>query len=284
VRERRVVTLGWPELTELDAYQITEIPRRPDVGEGYPRDQPDDPGRTQRLAALLAAYHAGLSVTGHGHGALALGWVRASADGPLQILTAGPALVGGRDDREVLLTLPAGARAQPLPRGGLATLLGQLPCWRAIVKISDGLRPDVPRRTGERPLGALGIAPSLEDCLLAVWPGAFGWLLAAEPVAGGESGQSAGQEPRQDASTGLWRVRLAAGGTDADAAARVAGLVCASASLAELPYALAPAERDACGLPELMRAQSPSPADGDPVPGYSFCASSALVAALARPP
>ena len=55
------MTLGWPELTALDAYRITEIPRRPGPGEtGASAGLPNDPGRTQRLAALIAAYHAGV--------------------------------------------------------------------------------------------------------------------------------------------------------------------------------------------------------------------------------
>jgi len=61
------VTLGWPELTALDAYRITEIPRRPGPGEtGAPAGLPNDPGRTQRLAALIAAYHAGVGVKDSG--------------------------------------------------------------------------------------------------------------------------------------------------------------------------------------------------------------------------
>ena len=55
--------------------------------------------------------------------------------------------------------------------------MSQLPCWRAIGGISDGLLPEAGHRTGER------LPPSLEECLLAVWPGPFGWLLVAEPVA-----------------------------------------------------------------------------------------------------
>jgi len=307
------VTLGWPELTELDAYRITEIPRRPEAGDAEARrDQPSDPGRTQRLAALIAAYHVGAK--GSGQGALALGWVRHSASGPVQFLAAGSGLVGSHDDGEVLLTLPGGARAQPLPRGALAALMSQLPCWRAIGGISDGLLAEAGHRTGERLLGVTGLPPSLEECLLAVWPGPFGWLLVAEPVAGGEIGeiadqaarlqkQAAGQaervteravaasrlrlrhaELRQGASTGLWRVRLAAGGADADAATRVAGLVCASADLAGLPYAVAPADGDTRSLSELMRDTGPVSAGGDAVPSEPWYASTELVAALARPP
>jgi uncharacterized protein len=303
------VTLGWRELTELDAYRITEIPRRPDAGDTEaPPDQSGDPGRTQRLAALIAAYHVGAGTKSNSRPALAIGWVRHSAGGPVQFLVAGPGLVGSQDAGGVLLTLPGGARAQPLPRGALVTLVSRLPCWRAIGTISDGLRPEAGRGTGERP------PPSLEECLLAVWPGPFGWLLVAEPAGGGEIADIADQvarreeqaasqadrfperavqarrlhlrhaELRQAASTGLWRVRLAAGGVDADAATRVAGLVCASADLAELPYAVAPADGDARGLDELMQDTGPAPAGGDAAPSYPCYASTELVAALARPP
>ena len=279
------MTLGWPELTALDAYRITEIPRRPGPGEtGASPGLPNDPGRTQRLAALIAAYHAGAGDSS----ALALGWVRHRAGGPVQFLAAGPGLIGSQDDREVLLTLPGGARAEPLARGALATLMAELPSWRAI----GGLRLAAGRRTGQRP------PPSLEECLLAVWPGAFGWLLVAEPVGSDEIGamaEQAGPSPgqarrlrhdelRQGRSTGLWRVRLAAGGADADAAARVAGLVCASADLAELPYAVAPADGHARGLPELMQDAGLAPAGRDAAAGYPWYASTELVAALARPP
>ena len=303
------MTFGWPELTELDAYRITEIPRRLDAGDaGAPRDQPGDPGRTQRLAALIAAYHVGIGAKSDGHPALALGWVRHRAGGPVRFLAAGSGLVGSQDDNEVLLTLPGGARAQPLPHGALATLMSELPCWRAIGGISEGLRPEAERRTGERP------PPTLEECLLAVWPGPFGWLLVAEPVGTGEIGEIADQvarreeqaasqaerfsdravaarrlqlrqaELRQGASTGLWRVRVAAGGADADSATRVAGLVCASADLAGLPYAVAPADGDTRGLPELMQDTGPTPTGEDAVLSYPWYASTELVAALARPP
>src|ERR1700685_655234 len=128
--ERRLVTLGWPELTALDAYRITDIPRRLGPGEtGVSAGQPNDPGRTQRLAALIAAYHASVAAQGNGSGALALGWGRHRA---------------------------GAAGGEPLARGAWATLMSELPSWRAIGGISDGLRPEAGRRTGQRP------PPSLE--------------------------------------------------------------------------------------------------------------------------
>jgi DNA helicase HerA-like ATPase len=47
-------------------------------------------------------------------------------------------------------------------------------------------------------------------------------------------------ELRRAAATGLWRVHLLAGGVTPEGAAHVAGLVCASADLTGLPYALVP--------------------------------------------
>ena len=178
--------------------------------------------------------------------------------------------------QDVFLTLPGGARAQPLLPGTLASQMAQLPAWRAIAGISDGLLPDNEHRVVDRP------PPSLEECLLAVWPGPFGWLLLAEPLSAAGIQEIADElaqreqfstgnsdrfperamaarrlnlrhaEMRKGASTGLWRVRLLAGGTDAEAASRVAGLVCASADLVGLPYAVAPANGAARALREIL--------------------------------
>jgi len=304
-----VILAAWDALSELDAYWVTEIPRRAETDGMRPsQDEPGDGGRSQRLAALIAAYHAGAGAEGNGAGALALGWIRHSAGGPVQVLAAGAGLVGSDAGQEVFLTLPGGARAQPLPRGSLAALMAQLPSWRTIGGISDGLLPGHADRAGGRP------HPSLEECLLAVWPGPFGWLLLAEPLSAAEIGEiadglaererlSAGNsdrfpcramtarrlslrhaEMRKGASTGLWRVRLLAGGTDTGTASRVAGLVCASANLAGLPYAVTPLGDAARSLRDVLEDPRPAPAGGDAVPGHPFYASTDLIAALSRPP
>ena len=303
------MTLAWNALNELNAYRITEIPRRSDADATRPAlDQPNDVGRTQRLAALIAAYHAGAEAKGNGSAALAIGWIRHSAGGPVQVLVAGTGLVGSEAGQEVFLTLPGGARAQPLLRGTVTRLMAQLPSWRTIGGISDGLLPDNERRSGDRP------PPSMEECLLAVWPGPFGWLLLAEPLSADEIQQIADElarreqlstgnsdrfperammarrlslrhaEMRKGVSAGLWRVRLLAGGTSAEAASRVAGLVCASADLDGLPYAVTPASSAARSLQEVLEEPSPTAAGGDAVPGHPFYASTELIAALSRPP
>ncbi|MGH3173813.1 MAG: hypothetical protein ACRDPF_08100, partial [Streptosporangiaceae bacterium] len=256
--------LAWDALGGLDAYRITEIPRRPEPGPAPAQAESDDPGRIQRLAALVAAYHAGAEIKGNGSGTLAIGWVRHDTDGPVQLLAAGPGLVGSDEGREVFLALPGGARARPLGRGSLTGLMARLPAWRVIGGISDGLLPGDERRPDGRR------APSLEECLLAAWPGPFGWLLIAEPLSAAEIGKLAEElaqreqyatgdsdrfpgrataarrlslrhgEVRKGVSSGMWRIWLLAGGADAEAAARVAGLVCASADLSGLPYAITP--------------------------------------------
>ena len=314
--------LAWDALGGLDAYRITEIPRRPEPGSAAAPPESDDPGRIQRLAALIAAYHAGAlppgpagaGTRGNGSGAVAVGWVRHDTDGPVQLLAAGPGLVGSDEGREVFLALPGGARARPLGRGSLTGLMARLPAWQAIGGISDGLLPGDERRPDGRR------APSLEECLLAAWPGPFGWLLIAEPLSAAEIGKLAEElaqreqyatgdsdrfpgrataarrlslrhgEMRKGVSSGMWRIWLLAGGTDTEAAARVAGLVCASADLSGLPYAITPFQRlpqsAACGLREALEgpdAAEPS-AGGDAVAAHPFCASSELVAVLCRPP
>ena len=310
--------LAWEILKELEAYRITQIPRQPTSA----RQPAGDPGRARRVAALVAAYHAGISRS-PGAEAVVIGWLRPGDDDPVQLLAAGAGLVGSRREQEALLTLPGGARARPLPCGALAGSMSVLPCWRAIGGISDGLLASGERRGGA---AALSPAPSLEECLLAVWPGPFGWLLIAEPVgaaearsladavarqqaglaggaerevlAGQESGLLGGAERevlagrlalrhaelRRGMSTGLWRVRLLAGGSDRDAASRVAGLVCASADLSGLPYAVAPAPGPAVSLRELLEDPATAAPGGDAVLGSPLVASTELVAALARPP
>ena len=81
---------AWQRLSDLDACRVTQIPRRPPGGAADPRGTGRDTGRPQRAAALTSAYHAGIAAAG----AIALGWVRAVAGGPVEVLVAGSALRG----------------------------------------------------------------------------------------------------------------------------------------------------------------------------------------------
>jgi hypothetical protein len=299
------VTPVWQHLCGLCAYRITEIPRRTDGGEPG-----GDPGRTQRTAALVSAYHASPPAAapsmdgGSQPGLVAVGWMRLAGGGPVQVVAAGEAVAGSMGGGTAMLALPGGARGQLLPPGALAGMMSQLPCWQAIGGISDGLLAS--QRAGDGRM-----APSLEECLLPAWAGPFGWLVIAEPVSGGELRRLADEaashaqrasgmadrfperevearrlrhrhaELRQALSTGLWRVRLLAGGENPRAAARVAGLVCASADLGGLPYALAPARPGPSGAAEtVISAAAPAAAQAR----YPFHASTELLAALARTP
>jgi len=287
-------------LARASAYRVTEISRRPD-----PEDQrAADNGRAQRAAALTAAYHAG--ITGSAGGIVAFGWVRTAAGGPVRVVTAGDALAGsaGAGAGEVLLSLPGGARGTALAPGELAGLAGQLGCWREVAGISDGLL------TADPAGGKAGRQASLplDRGLAGSWTGPFGWLVIAEPLSPAElralrenagarqraAEAAAGRFPEQAArarrlternaefqrgiSAGFWRITILAGGDGAASAARVAGLLCASADLAGLPYMLSPAPAETA---EPGEQAGPG---GDAGPASPFHGSTELLAALARPP
>jgi uncharacterized protein len=322
---------AWQVLRDLEAWQISQIPRHPRARQDpAPGHEQADLGTAQRMQALVPAFHRGAPV--------AFGWLREHPGRPVRVLAAGPALAGGRDGGEVVLTLPAGARALPLPAGQAAALLGRMPCWVPLAGVTDAL---LAGHDGTGP--GRDVRPSLEEGLLSAWSGPFGWLLLAEPftvpqvanladeVALAQLGAQRMDSPdaqialqrlsarhaelRQAAVTGLWQVRLLAGGPSASAAAQVGGLVCASADLEGLPYGLT-LTGDCAALEEILAGPAmatrglPAAADGAPrfspggpqrpagefprprsrdygdavAPASPFTASSRLVAALARPP
>ncbi len=284
----------WELACALPACRLVEVPRtRPgDDSEAGVRDQ----GRDQRLAALVSAYHGG--------GPVLVGWRRASAGGPVEVYVGGQSLITEDGAGAAALNLPVGGRGRMLRPGAVADAMGDLPCWTRIGGITDGLLVD----EAPDPAAQQVLRPSLEDCLLSVWTGPFAWLLLAEPVDAAETGRLADEiadlaytaqsmaerspenavaaarlerrhrELRQAATSGLWRLHLLAGGTSPQAANRVAALVCASADLDGLPYALTP---EPPGAGEARATGEAAPAG---VPRSPFEAGTRLVAALARPP
>jgi DNA helicase HerA-like ATPase len=316
---------AWQRLSDLDACRVTQIPRRPPAAGADVRGADvrgaagRDSGRPQRAAALTSAYHTGIS-RHTGAGSVALGWVRAVAGGPVEVLVAGSALRGslrppvpGRlaspAGREISLALPAGARGQIVAPGGMAAAMNALPCWTRIGGIADGLL------AGDG--GGLQPDPaSLEEGLLSAWDGPFGWLILADPLAPAEITGHAAQvaskqrlaaamadrdpekavqgrrleqrhtELRQALSSGLWQVHVLAGAATPATAVRVAGLFCASVDLAGLPYTLTPFISATEPIGELLSAQPsvPEPSRTDSTAAFPFHGSTLLLAALARVP
>jgi len=286
-------------LARARAYRVTEIWRPRD-----PHDSEAGRRRGAQRAALTAAYHAGTA--GSAGGTVAFGWIRTAAGGPVHVLTVGEALAGSADAEagEVLLSLPSGARGTPLRRAELSWLIGQLGCWREVAGISDPLL--AAGAVDGQPRLRAGL--SLDEGLLGNWTGPFGWLLVAEPVSRAELGvllEDAGSRQRaaegsadrfpgraalarrlterhaelqRGTSAGMWKVTVRAGGTDEGSAARVAGLLCASADLDGLPYALSPVPAKPAG------ARAAVGVGGDGTPASPFYGSTELLAALARAP
>src|SRR5215475_5576710 len=83
---------GWSRtpLGLLKGYRITEIPRPRESG----HREDSDPGRPRRVAALVAAYHAGIAESAGPASTVAFGWVRTATGAPVQVVAAGDALAG----------------------------------------------------------------------------------------------------------------------------------------------------------------------------------------------
>ncbi|MFB8087916.1 ATP-binding protein [Streptomyces sp. NPDC055992] len=294
---------AWQGMVGLPGCLLTEVPRLGQDASGP--SGTDDAPRAQRFAALVSAFHAG-AAAGPDRGCVLLGWSRLSVSGPVEIHLGGSSLIGGEvtGDRDTtLLGLPAGARGRRLPHGAVAAAMDRFPHWSAVAAIADGLLVGngAPERAASR------LRPTVEDSLLGVWQGAFAWFVLAEPVApaaldelvadtadrrrGAQSREASSPEHALEAlrlerrhqelamasATGLWRIRLLAGGRTPEDAQRVAALLCASADLEGLPYALKPTGR-ASGLRTALDLCLPEPAP------FPFHGSSELLAALARPP
>jgi uncharacterized protein len=282
-------------LSAVRASRVLELPRRPPaVGP----EAAGDLGRQQRLAGIVSAYHVNIAArTVGGPAALLQGWRRAAAGRPVEVFAGGG--VGGPepDEGRRPLSLPPGAMGQSYPAGELVAGLGAVHCWTRLAVLTDGLLAEDPADRQDE------LRPSLDECLLRVWRAGFAWFVLAEPMTPDEIGAAARavaaqereaqakasspeqairatrlqrrhRELRQGESTGMWRVRLFAGGASPAEAAGIAGLICASMDLGRLPYALAPA-----GITgDLDRVLA---GDG---PGSPVIASSALLASLATAP
>lgn len=285
-------SMGFGELVDA-LWRVEELPRpqagRPGEPEASARADRD---RQRRLAAVAAAHHAGRR---DGGPALVLGWCRPAPDEPVTVLTTGGPVDGSGSAGDLML--PPSGRGRRLSKDDVARVLDPLRCWVPVTPTADALLIDDAQPDPNQ------LPPSLEDGLLSIWHGAFGWLLIAEPlpptviaelsaqVAAEERdarGRSASpdfqlraqrlarrhRELRAAESTGLWRVRLLAAAADRRSSTVVAGLLCAGTDLSPLGYTLVPAG-EAAELSTLLSASDPAGA---------VLAGSPLVAALARTP
>ena len=298
----------WKALGEQPAWEIAEIPRPGPPGADASAE------RERRMLSLAAASRKDSPV--------AFGWVRENAGGPVRVITAGAGLDAGGEGEGPLVPLafPAGALGRPLPPGDLAAAFTAIASWVPIAVTADVLL----RRDDDLPDSG---PPTIEDGLLRAWRGPFGWLTVATPVArdrhtellaeaslaqlmaerhdtpraelAARRARARHDELRQAMTNGLWRIFLLAGSVTPAAARRVAGLLCASLDLRDLPFGLT--ERSGTGpLPILLTAPSGNraareaaahaegnghvPEFPDPEPEYPAHGSSTLLAALAVPP
>ena len=149
---------AWQLACGLDAWRVTQIPRRPERQEAARAgDDHRDLLAGQRAAVLSAAYHGGAGPVG-------FAWVRDRAGGPVQVLAAGRGLAIAAGEQDAVLKVPAGGRGTAIGAGGLARALAVLPSWVRVAGVADSLLAEGSRPgPGRGPTEGPGIRPSLED-------------------------------------------------------------------------------------------------------------------------
>jgi uncharacterized protein len=182
------------------------------------------------------------------------------------------------------------------------TVLSGFPYWRRLTAIHDVLIKPTEQPSPNRPTG-------LQTTLLDAWADPFAWLLIAEPIGPAAATEhiSAAAEAERDArtrasspqyqllaeraadrhrelrageSTGLWRLHVLAGATDAATCEAFAGHLGAALSATSPAYALTPANQTGGDLASCLAtaADGPSGATSPTIVGTG------LLAGLARPP
>ncbi|RLK58896.1 ATP-binding protein [Actinokineospora cianjurensis] len=228
--------------------RVEEVYRVPDKAAG---------GRAHpRYPAVVAAYHQRL-VSGE---PLLVGWYRQRAGARVTVAVS---TTTAGDDHPSALVFPPGTRGSPIGADSLRDDLESMPWWVPVAGVVDALVPALHPDHSAHPL------PGLEQSLLAAWHGPFAWLLLAEAVSREDMDREAAWLADQEStardyasnpedlvsaerlarryrevsagnSTGLWRVRLLAGGVDESSATAVAGLLVAGQDFRGTPYALIP--------------------------------------------
>lgn len=276
-----------------------------------------DPGRwlASSITAAVVASHAELlnSLQSPDQpSGFAVAWIRPPGADRVHFLVGGrPAFPPTRDPGPrvrqgtgVPVLFPPGASAQPLGDEMMERWCEQLPLWFRCLGTTDVNAQDV------RLDGVPGAEPpaGLDDYAMHI-SSPFAWIVAAEPVSREtldkvaaetsarltpvrkressesqrvelERGQHRLRELTRARGSGLWRVRVLAGGLDKVGARQAATLLCSAVDAAGTGHQLFPDDNVA----SLGRTWSSPPVNGPDHSAAPFLAGSDLVAALVRPP
>ncbi|MGW5740914.1 ATP-binding protein [Amycolatopsis sp. NPDC003861] len=282
-------------------HDLLAVPRGDDFAAGA--DRPDETGGRSpaQLFAALSAAHADLRFRGP-DAAFAVAWERPEGSRALRVLVGGrphSPVARAKEDGVVPVLYPPGGLGRAADTAEIARRWAALPSWTRCTGGSDPLW--TPQSGAEAP-GRGGF-----DDYVAHMPGAFAWLVVAEPV-GAEAierellglettmprlRQRENSEPDRIAllraegrfrelsraqPAGLWSVHVLVGGPDEAATRAAAALLCSASDLDALPYVLTPGT-DCAGFAEVWDKPVENGALSSP-----FRATGELVAAVARPP
>ncbi|MDT3440045.1 MULTISPECIES: ATP-binding protein [unclassified Pseudofrankia] len=292
-------------------HRLLSAPRPPE-----PAARPD-PAPAQLFAALIAA-HADLTGDADGGGdhadaggagtpAIAVAWVRVPGDPHLRVLvggspyfpparsTAGPAADGPAPP----VLYPPGSTGVPVDTGDVITALTVFPSWLRCEGTADALWAAGGAGGSGRDDHGPARHGSFDD-YAAHLPGAYAWLVIAQPVPTGvvdtdrrdllrmipflrqrdrdeharlelERAEARYRELTRSLATGMWDVRVLVGAPSGTEARLTGALLCGAGDLDDLPYLLTPAGgrptslAEALGTPEPPRpATAPRAVDAGP--------------------
>jgi DNA helicase HerA-like ATPase len=290
-------TLGW--LTGRDLMcRVEEVykPTAPAVSQTT--QAPRDERARSTYSAVIAAYHQRLA---QGR-PLVVSWCRRETGGPITVACS---TTPAAPEYPAALVFPPGTRGRPIDPGQVQDDLDTMHWWTPVAGTVDAL---VSSLDSQQSQGWAGDPMGLEQGLLPAWHGPFAWLLLAHPVSRDDLDKDAERlaarerdararaaspqhavraerfarrhrEVRAGRSTGMWRVRLLAGGVDVPSAAAVAGLLVAAQDLRGTPYTLAP-----LNPMQGLEAASVARIEDEDETQVPFLAGPRLLAALAQVP
>ncbi|OHV38502.1 MULTISPECIES: ATP-binding protein [Pseudofrankia] len=287
-------------------HRLLSVPRPPD-----PADRPD-PAPAQLFAALIAS-HADLTggtggTGGTGVPAIAVAWVRVPGDPHLRVLVGGSphfpparaAVARASDGTAPPVLYPPGSTGVPVDTADVVAALTGFPSWLRCEGTADALWATAGTSGSGGGAGAAGggggggrgdRGPARHgsfDDYAAHLPGAYAWLVIAQPVPTGvvdtergdllrmipflrqrerdeharlelERAEARYRELTRSRATGMWDARVLVGAPSTTEARLTAALLCGAGDLDDLPYLLTPAGgrptslAEALGLPERPR-------------------------------